>query len=101
MATGLKLHGAMIPRTVKRLFDQRAEQRTEPGDMAATLQFRGREHPVRLVNRSASGAMIAFSGVPHIGETVAVQSAANGPVEGRVQWVRDGQIGIHFTTGSE
>jgi len=86
----------MIPRTVKRMFDERGEERFEASAEAATMEFRGRKHTVRLVNTSPSGAMVIFSLVPHIGEQVSLQLADRGQVLAMVRWVRDGRIGISF-----
>lgn len=96
MPAKFSLNGGMIPRTVKRMFDQRGEQRLEAGPQTATLGWRGRRHPVRLINASPSGAMVIFAEIPHIGEEVALQLPNRGDVAGHVRWVRDGRIGIHF-----
>ena len=90
------LDGSMIPRTVKRLFDERSEERFDPDAGSAVLEFRGRKHDVRLANISPSGAMVIFSLVPHIGEEVALQLPDQGQVSAKVRWVRDGRIGISF-----
>lgn len=91
-----QLHGGMIPRTVKRLFDQRAEPRIDIDGQGAVLGFRGRDHVVRLLNLSPSGAMIAFSGVPRIGEQVTLQTLDRELVQAQVRWVCDGRVGISF-----
>lgn len=91
-----QLHGGMIPRTVKRLFDQRLEPRADASGQGAVLGFRGRDHMVDLVNLSASGAMVRFSATPRIGEAVTLQLLDRGAVQGQVRWVRDGRIGISF-----
>lgn len=90
------LEGAMIPRSVQRMFDQRAEPRTTAGSQTAVLTLRGRKHVVRLINISRSGAMLVFPHTPRIGEEVTVQLLGNGPAAGHVRWVRDGKIGINF-----
>lgn len=91
-----QLHGGMIPRTVKRLFDQRTEPRVETNGEKVVLGFRGRDHVVALGNRSSSGAMVHFSEVPRIGETVTLQMLDRDLIRGQVRWVRDGRIGISF-----
>jgi hypothetical protein len=96
VAAKFSLDGAMIPRTVKRMFDERFEERLPSEAESAVMGFRGRKHPVRLVNRSASGAMVIFSLVPHIGEQVSLQLLDQGQVSAKVRWVRDGRIGINF-----
>ena len=96
MAGKFSLDGGMIPRTVKRMFDERAEERIEAGSQTAVLHFRGRRHVVRLINVSRAGAMLSFVEVPHIGEEVGLQLLERGEIAGYVRWVRDGRIGIHF-----
>jgi len=86
----------MIPRRVKRMFDERGEPR-EMGSAAASVEWRGKSLAVGLVNVSPSGAMVICSKIPHIGEAMALQLADRHPVPGVVRWVRDGRIGIHFT----
>ena len=90
------LDGSFIPRTVKRTFDQRTEERQELDSQTAVLQMRGRAHVVRLANISPSGAMVIFKGVPHIGERVTLQLLDHGEQSAYVRWVRDGRIGINF-----
>ncbi len=68
MASGFNLDGGMIPRAVKRSVDERLEERHAATSGTAVLEFRGRNHVVRLINLSGSGAMVIFPYVPHIGE---------------------------------
>ena len=96
MGAKFSLDGGMIPRTVKRMFDERTEERVTARSQTAVMEFRGRKHVVRLVNTSASGAMVIFSLVPHIGEQVSLQLLDQGQVYAKVRWVRDGRIGISF-----
>lgn len=90
------LSGGIIPRSVKRLFDERLEERFNADSKTAVLGFRGDSHVVRLVNLSDSGAMVIFAETPHIGEAVTLQLLDRGEVPAVVRWVRDGRIGIHF-----
>ncbi len=101
MSLKLGLDGAMIPRKVKRVFDGRAEARVDARSQTAVLDFRGRKNVVRLVNIAPSGAMVIFSTTPHIGEEVRLQLIDRAPICGRVQWARDGRIGVSFTTALE
>lgn len=101
MGARFSLDGAMIPRSVKRMFDERGEQRLEAGSQTAVLEHRGRKHVVRLVNISASGAMVIFQVMPHIGERVTLQLLGREPIEGFVRWARDGRIGINFAAALE
>ena len=98
MASGFFLDGGMIPRTVKRTIDERGEARHAAVSSTAVLEFRGRRHVVRLVNISASGAMVIFPHVPNIGERLVMQLLDQGVVSSQVRWVKDGRIGLSFDT---
>jgi len=86
----------MIPRSVKRMFDERREPREAAG-ASALIEWRGTTLAVGMVNISPSGAMVICSEIPHIGEAISLQLADRAPLPGVVSWVRDGRIGIHFT----
>lgn len=90
------LDGSMIPRTVRRMFDQRCEERSEPHSTTAVLGWRDRDHVVRILNISGNGAMLAFHSVPNIGEVVRLKCLGSGDITAVVRWVRDGRIGINF-----
>jgi hypothetical protein len=96
MSSRFQLHGDMIPRTVKRMFDERHEERIETGSQTAVLSLRGRNHIVALVNLSSSGVMVRFTGDAHIGESVSLQLLDRGTIAGQVRWLRDGRMGVHF-----
>jgi hypothetical protein len=97
---GLRLEGSMIPRQVKRLFDQREEPRaTTPAP--ARLEWRGATLSVQLVNLSRSGAMLVCELVPNIGEAVRLGLDGEPPAPAVVRWVRDGRIGLHFIASVE
>jgi hypothetical protein len=95
------IHGSMIPRSVKRMFDQREEPREPAESQTAVLEIRGRKHMVRLANLSPSGAMVVFSLMPHIGEKVVLNLLGRGRVHGQVCWVRDGRVGVNFAAAQE
>lgn len=95
------LHGSMIPRSVKRMFDQRSEPREPADSSSAVLEWRGRKHVVRLGNSSPSGAMVIFTMMPHIGEQVTLHLPGRSPMAGQVRWVRDGRVGVNFAAPSE
>lgn len=95
------LHGSMIPRSVRRMFDERAEAREEAELQTAVLEIRGRKHMVRLANLSPSGAMVNFTLMPNIGEEVALHLLGRGRVEGQICWVRDGKVGVNFAGPEE
>jgi hypothetical protein len=101
MSSRFQLHGSMIPRTVKRVFDERSEGRLDAESNAAVLSLRGRNHVVTLVNLSRSGAMLRFGGDAHIGESVSLQLLDRGTIAGQVRWLRDGRMGVHFATPLE
>jgi hypothetical protein len=86
----------MIPRTVKRMFDERDEERVDAGSSTGVLTLRKRNHVVSLINLSRSGAMIRFAGEAHIGESVSLQLLDRGAIAGQVRWLRDGRMGISF-----
>ena len=96
MSSRFHLHGDMIPRAVKRVFDERAEERIDAGSSTAALSLRNRNYVVTLVNLSRSGAMIRFNGEAHIGESVSLQLLDRGAIAGQVRWLRDGRMGVSF-----
>lgn len=96
MASSYLLDGSMIPRTEKRMIDERTEVRHASLSNTAALEFRGRKHVVRLINVSPSGAMVIFPHTPNIGERLLPQVLDRGPVWAQVRWVRDGRIGLSF-----
>ena len=97
------LEGGMIPRSVRRIFDQRDEPRFDvEGELqTAVMEHRGRNHVVRVGNISKSGVMVVYADVPNIGETVTLQLLDHGAVAGHVRWVRDGRVGINFVAPLE
>ena len=96
MTSRFQLHGSMIPRSVKRMFDERSEDRIDAESQTAILSLRGRNHIVSLVNLSRSGAMVRFTGDAHIGESVSLQLLDRGTIDGQVRWLRDGRMGVYF-----
>ena len=101
MASGFTLDGGMVPRAVKRSVDERLEERLPASSSTAVLEFRGRNHVVRLINVSGSGAMVIFPYVPHIGEKLRLQLLDQGQVTAQVRWVREGRIGLSFSPRAE
>ena len=95
------LDGSLVPRAASRQIDERSEPRDEASSQTAVLEFRGRKHVVRLLNVSRSGAMIIFSLIPNIGETISMQLIGRGRVDAIVRWVRDGKIGVSFAAPLE
>lgn len=101
MASSFSLDGGMIPRSEKRVIDERDEARYPAASSTAVMQFRGRKHVVRLINASKSGAMVIFPHVPNIGEKLPLQILDHGLVTAQVIWVKDGRIGLSFTNPLE
>lgn len=101
MSSRFQLHGQMIPRSVRRMFEERGEERLDAGSQSAVLVLRGRNHLVQLVNLSASGAMVRCASEAYIGESVTLQCLDRGAVAGQVRWVRDGRMGISFASPLE
>ena len=95
MGEELRLDGSIVPRRVRRMFDQRAEARVSV-PASAELEWRGAAREINLINISASGAMIECDDIPHIGERVTLTLAGEAPAQALVRWVRDGRIGLHF-----
>lgn len=95
------LDGSMIPRSVRRMFDERSEPRDDVVSQTAVMELGGRKHVVRLLNLSPSGAMVIYRAMPHIGEKVALHLSDRGRVCGQICWVRDGRVGVHFAAASE
>lgn len=98
MATKFSLTGDMIPRSVRRVFDQRGEERIEPTSDHAVLEVRRTKRAVKVMNVSRSGAMIDYPEPLNIGERVRLQILDRPAVFGFVRWVRDGRIGLNFDT---
>jgi hypothetical protein len=84
------LDGGMIPRSVKRVFDERGEPREPAVSQTAVLAHRGRNHVVKVLNLSNSGAMVIFPHLPDIGEAVSLQLLDWGQVQGHIRWARVG-----------
>lgn len=81
---------------LRRLLDQRAEQRRDGKTQTAVLNHGGQRHVVRVANLSASGAMIAFTGDLAEDDELSLQLLDHGAVTAQVRWVRDGRIGVSF-----
>jgi hypothetical protein len=101
VASGFSLDGSMIPRSEQRRIDERLESRHPSASNTAVLDFRGRKHVVQLINVSKSGAMAIFPHVPNIGERLPLQLLDHGFVWAQVRWVKDGRVGLSFTSPLE
>lgn len=85
-----------ISEGLRRLLDERADERSDGESQTAVLNHRGHRHVVRVANLSASGAMIVYSGDLAEGEELVLQLLDQGLVTGQVRWVRDGRVGVSF-----
>ena len=101
MASSFTLDGSMIPRQERRTVDERNEPRHAALSNTGVLDFRGRKHVVQLINVSKSGAMVIFPHTPNIGERLPLQLLDHGFVWAQVRWVKDGRIGLSFTSPLE
>lgn len=93
--------GGWISRALRRWFDEREEPRSEGKVQTAVLTHRGREHVVPVSNISPSGAMVAYSEMPKVGDAVTLRLLDHGAVAGQVRWVRGGHVGINFAAPLE
>lgn len=91
----------MVPRAIRRHVDQRSEEREDALLERASVTLGGREHGVRLVNLSRSGAMVILSLIPNIGQPISLVLNGRGRVSGTVCWVKDGKVGITFSEPRE
>lgn len=92
------LAGSMIPRATRRSVDQRGEARYTGLVDDAVLTVRGSERLVRVVNISGEGAMVTPALALRIGEPVGLRLAGDIGVKGTVRWIRDGCMGVYFST---
>lgn len=99
-AAGGSLNGLVIPRAERRSTDQRREDRHRGVVENATIVFRRKKTPVRVINISGGGLMIEADILPRIGEKVVVDFEGFDRVEGIVCWVKQGRIGIDLGDGS-
>jgi hypothetical protein len=101
VASNFSLDGGMIPRGAQRSIEEREELRHAAVSNTGVIEFRGRKHVVRLINVSKSGAMVLFPHVPNIGERLPLQLLDQRSVIAQVRWVKDGRIGLSFTSPLE
>lgn len=87
-----------IADSIRRLLDQRGEDRSASESQTAVMTHDGNRHVVGVANVSASGAMIRYRGNLVEGDEVQLQLLDQGNVTGQVRWIRDGQVGIAFST---
>lgn len=88
----------MLSDGLRRLLDQREEERSESGSQTAVLTHAGNRHVVGVINVSSAGAMIRYRGALAEADEIMLQLLDHGPVTGQVRWVRDGRVGVSFDT---
>jgi hypothetical protein len=82
--------------SLRRLLDERGEQRRAGSSQTAVLGIRGANHVVRVLDLSASGAMVQFAAEAQEGEPVSIQLLDHGLVHGQVRWSHENRVGIQF-----
>jgi hypothetical protein len=78
------------------LLERRVEERHEGVVESAVIWFRGKPHPVPVLNISTRGTMIESDLEPRLGETVHVEFPECSRIQAFVRWQRDGRIGLNF-----
>lgn len=89
-------HRWSVADSLRRLLDQRDEQRSEGEAQGAILIHDGRQYAIDVLNLSGSGAMIRHAGELAEGADVQLQLLDQAPVAGQVRWIRDGRVGVAF-----
>ena len=97
---GPSLVDLAIPRTERRVTNQRREDRFHGVVDRATIMFRRKKSLVRVVNVSPGGVMIESAIMPRIGEKIGIEFEGSGRLEGVVRWVKQGRIGLDVGEGS-
>ena len=85
-----------IKREEARLTNQRCEDRLRDIVEVTVMVFRRKKQPVKVVNVSSRGAMIAADIEPRIGEKIDLLFTAKNKTNCVVRWIRDGRIGVEF-----
>ncbi|HEX9953822.1 MAG TPA: PilZ domain-containing protein [Allosphingosinicella sp.] len=85
-----------IKREEARLTNQRCEDRLRDIVEETVMVFRRKKQPVRVINVSSRGAMIAADIEPRIGEKIDLLFTAKNKTNCVVRWIRDGRIGVEF-----
>ena len=78
------------------MIDARHHPRRPGGRSSAVLTADGGDHPVRLLDLSNEGAMVAARLDLAAGTKVSLQILDREPLRGQVRWSRDGRIGLRF-----
>jgi hypothetical protein len=85
-----------IKREETRVTNQRSEDRLRDIVEETVMVFRRKKTPVRVVNVSSRGAMIAADVEARIGEKVDLLFTDKNRTKCVVRWMREGRIGVEF-----
>jgi hypothetical protein len=85
-----------IKREETRITNQRSEDRLRDIVEETVMVFRRKKTPVRVVNVSSRGAMIASDVEARIGEKVDLLFTDKNRTKCVVRWMREGRIGLEF-----
>ncbi len=95
-APGEGLDAVPVPREVTRTADHRAIDRHRLVGEHAVVCFRGRLHPVELINLSGGGAMVEGSFKPRLWDQVELNLGEHGSIDCAVRWIRGERYGLEF-----
>ena len=95
-ATEDKLSSVEVPRSEKRLTNQRDDDRHRLDQETARARFARKEYEVDLINLSGGGAMIRCDFKPRMWERVDLIFAEGSEIECAVRWIRDDRVGLEF-----
>ena len=90
------LDAVPVPREVTRTADHRSIDRHRLVNEHALVLFKGRLHPVDLVNLSGGGAMVEGQFKPKLWDQVELNLGEHGSVDCAVRWIRGERYGLEF-----
>jgi hypothetical protein len=93
---GDALDRVRVPRSESRRGNHRGGNRHRLNDETATAEYKGKAHPVELVNLSTGGAMIRCGFAPRLWDLVELQLGEGPGLEGAVRWIKGDLIGLEF-----
>jgi hypothetical protein len=85
-----------VKRQETRITNQRSEDRLRDVVEETTMVFRRKKVPVRVVNVSSRGAMVASDVEARIGEKIDLVFTDKNRTACVVRWMREGRIGVEF-----
>ncbi len=95
-AAGDGLDAVPVPREASRTADHRSVDRHRLVNERALVLFKGRLHPVDLVNLSGGGAMVEGKFKPKLWDQVELNLGENGSIDCAVRWIRGERYGLEF-----